>query len=134
MATGTAGTSAVNYGRTMVHFLRKEISFGSTGASTGLSMGTIPSGAVISDVVVNIETAFDAGTTNVLTVGNSSDDDAYLAAGDVTETATGLTRYSGKGVVLSADTELLVQFVETGTAATAGKAQVIVEFIPDVDG
>ena len=133
MATNTAGTNAVQYHQTMTHYLRKEVSFDTTGVSSGVSMGTIPSGAVLSDVVVNIETAFDAGTTNVLIVGTSANDDAYLAAGDATETSAGLTRYSGKCVKLSADTELFVTFTETGTAATAGTAQVIVEFIPNND-
>lgn len=134
MATGTAGSTARQYHQQMTHYLRGAVAYNTVASGETVSLGTIPSGAVITSVDVLVETAFNAGTTNVLIVGNASDDDAYLAAGDVDETATGLTRYSTKGAKVSADTEILAEYTQSGTAASAGAATIIVHYVPDNDG
>lgn len=107
--------------------LHKNITFASP-SGTPVSMGKVPANAVITAVEVLVNTAFNAGTTNVLIVGTAADDDAYLAAGDVNEAATGYTRYTAKGGMVTAETEILVEYTQSGTAATAGDADVIVEF------
>jgi hypothetical protein len=115
------------------HFLRKRVAFDTANVANGLSMGWLPAGAVITAVEALVTEAFNAGTTNVVKVGTRADDDAYLAAADLNETATGLTRYVGKAARMAADTEVVVAFTQTGAAATAGEAEVIVEFVPDTD-
>ena len=133
MATNTAATAAVQYHQTMTHFLRKEVNFDDAGISSGVSMGIVPAGSIIAAVVGSVETVFNAGTTNVLVIGTSANDDAYLAAADIDETTAAVTTYAGKGALVSADTEVFVKFTETGTAATTGKAQLVLVFYPDND-
>jgi len=94
-----------------------------------VSMGILPAGAELVATIVDVQTAFNAGTTNVLVVGTSSDDDAYVAAGDVDESNAGVTIVSGKSKSISADTEVFVKYTQTGTAATAGKAVVTMLYV-----
>ena len=84
----------------------------------------------VGDVVVQawaeVTTAFNAGTTNVLTLGNGVTADKFLAAADVTEGATGVTPAGGKGP-FTAETvagTLTATFAQTGAAATTGAAKV----------
>ena len=91
-----------------------------------VKIGTIPAGAVVIGAIVDIETAFNAATTNVLIVGTESDDDHYVAAGDVDETTEAGTLVADKSEAVSADTAVYAKYTQTGTAATAGKARVTV--------
>ena len=89
-----------------------------------VELGTLPSGAVVIGAIVDVITAFNGGTTNVLIVGTAADDDHYVAAGDVDESAAAGTLVADKSEVLSADTAVYAKFTQTGTAATAGSARV----------
>jgi hypothetical protein len=53
------------------HSLRKLVNFNDAGVSTGVLVGTIPAGSIITAVIVQIATVFNAATTNVLTVGTT---------------------------------------------------------------
>lgn len=74
------------------------------------------------DVVVT--EPFDAGSTNTLVIGNTSVEDEYYAAGDINESATGSA--STKKFFLTEKTTITRKYSQTGTAATAGKAYLIV--------
>lgn len=115
------------------HYLRTDIAFDTANVANGVSMGWLPEGAVITAVEALVTEAFNAGTSNVVKVGTSADDDAYLAAADLDETSTGLTRYTGKAAKMAASTQVFVKYAQTGGAATAGAATVIVEFVPAND-
>jgi hypothetical protein len=118
-----------------IHYLRKSIAYSDTFPVT---VGVIPSGATIIKPIsgVQVNTAFNAATTNVLDIGESSptnNDDLYatdLALGAVTfvplDEAVGLT--------VSADTTITCTYAQTGTAATAGAGEVVIAYIPDNDG
>lgn len=84
----------------------------------------------VGDVVVacwaEVLTAFNAGTTNVLTLGDGDTDDKYLAAADVTEGTPGVYPTGGKGP-FAAETvagSLTTTYAQTGTAATTGSARI----------
>jgi hypothetical protein len=132
MATGQAGSVARQYHQTMTHFLRKTVNFDDNDAATGVSVGTLPSGAIITGVTASVTTAFNAGTTNVLTVGVSGTLDKYAAAGDITEGSVGVTTITSNNEQVTSDTEVLASFTESGTAATAGSAEIVIEYIPDI--
>ena len=136
MTTGVRGRAARNLGLQAVHYFRKTVNYNDTGISSGVSVGFLPAGAQIVGTVVNVETAFNAATTNVLTVGtNSSSYDNIAAGADVTEgsaAGSGLIT-AGTGLEFTQDTELFVKYTQTGTAASAGKAHVIVMFVPNND-
>ncbi|MCA6114249.1 hypothetical protein J6524_04805 [Bradyrhizobium sp. WSM 1738] len=137
MATNTKGTSARQYREQQVHYLRFLVNYNDAGIAAGVKKQTLPKGAIIVGTDVHNATAFNAGTTNVLTVGGGTNFNEIVAAGDVDETATGLTQnikptstFLGP---LAADTDVYVKYTQTGTAATAGKATVIVKYVVDND-
>lgn len=122
----------------LVHFLRKRVNFNDAGISTGVILGTLPAGAQITKVSANVITAFNAGTTNVLTVGTVGT--AYnnlAAAGDIDETSAtyqeGVAATYGS-VEFAVDTDVYIKYVQTGTAATTGQADVFLTYIPNTDG
>ncbi len=119
--------------------MRIAVNFNDAGIASGVGKGWLPKGAIILGTAVHVETVFNAATTNVLTVGTNgpSTYDNIVAAGDVNEGATGLTQNikpTGTALgVLSADAQVFVKYAQTGTAATTGKAQIIITFCNDND-
>lgn len=84
----------------------------------------------VGDVVVNcwaeVLTVFNAATTNVITLGNGTTGDKFLAAADVNEGAVGVSPAGGKGP-LTAETAagtLTATYSQSGAAATAGEARI----------
>ena len=55
-----------------VHYLRKTVNWNDANIATGVLMGTLPNGAQIVDIAVNVVTAFNAGTTNNLLLGTAA--------------------------------------------------------------
>lgn len=122
----------------MPHYIRFAVNYNDTGVSSGVVKGTLPSGAQLLDIIVNVTTAFNAGTTNVLTLGSTSTATQYVAAGDLDETATGAVRIAptaawGSASKMASDLDLYVKYAQTGTAATAGAATIVVCFAPNND-
>lgn len=116
----------------VIPFLRLDTAYNTTSIGSGVSMGTVPAGSIILPHHVNITTAYNAGTTNVLEVGTTGTANKYVAAGDVDETTIAFTSNITTGCgEESSDTEIFIKFTETGTAATAGASTVILPFIPD---
>lgn len=93
-----------------------------------VSLGIIPAGAIVLATIVEVITAFNAGTTNVLVVGTGATADAFVAAADVNEGAQGTTVVS-HSTTLSADTEVFAKYTQSGTAATAGQARCTVLYL-----
>lgn len=117
--------------RQVVNTLKKRISFNTAGIAAGVAFdNSLPQGAVILAVLVEIITAFNAATTNVLTVGtNSTTYNNMVAAADVNEGAVGTTRVEraiGGSLLRSAELTPYVAFNQSGTAATAGDAEVTI--------
>lgn len=122
----------------VVGYLHGTIGFAVAGAgATGTAnIGVVPKGAMITRVIVRVTEAFNAATTNVLVVGDAGAADRYVAAADVTEGTIGGyygTTATGIGYEVTQDTTIVAQYSETGVAATAGAADVIVEFITPTD-
>lgn len=132
MATGTAGTVARQFHTQQIHYLRRSIVFGDNG--TALTLGTIPAGSLILKPLsgVQVNTAFNAGTSNTLNVGTSADDNLYgtlLALG----TVTFVPLDEAVSFVVSSDTVMTATVVLSGTAATTGAGEVVIAYIPDND-
>ena len=128
------GLSARQDPRNVSNTIRKTVNFNDTGIGTGVAIGpdALPQGAFILGVWVEIVTAFNAVTTNVLTVGtNATSYNNIVNAGDVNEAATGVTmvtRGLGRSLAAAADTQVFVMYTQTGTAATTGQAVIVIEF------
>lgn len=129
MATNTAGDVGQLYHTRQVHYLSKAITFADNGVA--VTVGVVPPGATVLRGGVSVSTAFNAGTTNVLDIGTSGDDDGFatdLALGTIgvivaDEMATTNDQYSTSAQTIIATVAL------TGTAATAGAGVVWVEYI-----
>lgn len=118
-----------------IHYLRKAIAYNSTFPVT---VGVIPSGSLILKPLsgVQVNTVFNAATTNVLDIGESSptdNDDLYgtdLALG----TATFVPIDEAVTMLVAADTTITATYAQTGAAATAGAGVVVIAYIPNNDG
>ena len=135
MATDTAPVSPPSRQdpRQVVNTLKKRVNFNDAGIASGIAFdNSLPMGAVILTVLVEIITAFNAGATNVLTVGtNSATYNNLVAAGDVDETAVATTRVDrgiGGSICRSAEKTPYIAYAQTGGAATTGVAEVTISY------
>lgn len=132
MTTGVLGNAARAQSRQVVNTWRGVVNWNDTGIASGKAQGiTIPLGAFISRVLVEVETAFNAVTTNVLTIGKTASGTELVAGGDVDLTTVGVydvTRGLGTLLARSAAADLYAKYAQTGAAATAGKANILVEY------
>lgn len=101
------------------------VKFNDTGIGSGKALYKAPHNCVITRMVAVVKTAFNAGTTNVLVFGTEDDDDAFMAAGDITEGTAG--KYTKQLFEeLSSGDEIFAKYTQTGTDATAGEADLYV--------
>ena len=113
--------------------LKKTVNFNDPNIASGVAFDeSLPAGAFIISVTVEIVTAFNAGTTNVLTIGtNGATYNNIVASGDVTPGTPSVaqpTRGLGRSLAASAETPVFAKYTQTGTAATAGQAVVVIEY------
>lgn len=132
-------TPARQYQQQMVHFLRKTVTYADNGIAR--TVGTIPAGSQIINVISGtfVTTAFNAGTTNTINIGTTANDDLYgtvealgtkaFVVIDEAATATDVNTW-----IAANNTTITATVVLSGTAATAGSAEVIICYIPDIDG
>jgi hypothetical protein len=138
MATGTAGNTGRQTQYQMVHTLRITVNYNDAGIANGVGKQWLPAGAIIVGTDAVIDTVFNAATTNVLTLGsNAASYDNIAAAADINEGATGLTQNikpTGTALgKLTAAAQVFAKYTQSGTAATTGKAYLIVKYVVDND-
>lgn len=131
MTTGTLGTNARQDPRQVLNTLKKTINYNDPGVAAGVPFDNpLPQNAFIENVLVEIVTAFNAGTTNVLTVGTvGATYNNIVAAADVNEGVAGvyqITRALGRSLTASGDVLPYAQYTQTGPAATAGQAIIVI--------
>jgi hypothetical protein len=137
MATGTQGSTARRNSSQQVGYLRFTVNYNDVNIANGNNKQWLPAGAIITDTSVMVATGFNAGTTNVLTVGLAGSANTIVASGQVTPGTPGLTNGiapTGNALgPLAADSQVNVTYTQTGGAATAGQAIVIIKYIPNND-
>jgi hypothetical protein len=122
------------YHTQQIHYLRKTVNYNDAGIAGGVIMGTLPSGAQIVDIVVNVKTAFNAATTNNLLLGTSAAGNQIATTTDTAAGTAGFKRVTtGGALTLAADTDVYVAYTQTGTAASAGVATIVIAYAPDND-
>lgn len=121
---------AQQYHQNQVHFLRKEVNYNDPGIASGIVIGRLPANAQISQGLARVRTSFNAGTTNVLTVGtNASSYDNIFGAGDIAEGAVGNSVAPLANLLdAQSETDVLVKYTQTGTAASQGKAVIHIAY------
>lgn len=110
---------------------RRRVAFGEAGFGTnGIPVVTLEKGSIVLRAYVRIETAFNAATTNVLTLGDATTADGLVTSANAVAGTPGFKTGTGVniGTELANDTTFLAKYTQTGTAATAGVAEFIVEF------
>jgi hypothetical protein len=122
-----------------VQYIRRTFTFdlAQLQAGAGLPLGAIPAGAMISGADVNIETAFNAGTTNVMNIGSAATPAGVAASAGIIAGTPGWKKgLTGAlcGTPLAADTIIYVLYAPTGTAPTTGKGQAVVTYFPKREG
>ena len=93
---------------------------------TTKTIDTLKAGDVVVQCWCEVLTAFNAGTTNVITLGDGTTGNKYLTSSDVTEATPAVYPTGGKGpfpAEAGAGT-LTVTYAQTGTAASTGSARV----------
>jgi hypothetical protein len=99
-----------------------------------VSVGGLPASGVITAVTVSTTTAFNAATTNNINIGQTDAvgtvANAYVAAQPIGPVGTvAPTMATTTNVQLSRPTVITAAYSQTGAAATAGSAVVVVRFI-----
>ena len=131
------GSTARSPNGQQVAFLRRSIAYNTTGIGTGVKIGTLPIGSKVLRTVAAVETAFNASGTNRLVVGTNSADFNNLAnTTDLAETTVGNSvGLRGGALNFTQAADVYVKYTSaTGTAATAGAATIIVEYVCDNQG
>lgn len=131
------GQSARDISYGVVQAITKTVSFDTLGIGSAdtVKVGTLPSGSQIVSAIVRVTTAFNAATTNVLTVGATSANTNVVSASDVDEGTIGTTVCTrGCDLAFSSDTPIYAKYTQTGTAATAGSAVITILYVANSNG
>lgn len=111
------------------HYYRCRINYNDANIGTGVVKFTLPAGAVILTQNVRVSTAFNAGTTNALNVGTSAGGTQLF-----TDAATaGARSPTIANLSFASDTDVFIQYAQTGGAATAGVADIVIGYAPNND-
>ena len=100
-----------------------KVNFDDTDVDKGIDLCTLPANIVVTRAVAIVGTAFNAATTNVLTVGANDDVNDILGTSDITE-GTADTYTADKFVKYNAKKTVKAKYTQTGTAATTGAAEI----------
>lgn len=127
-----ANYPARSSGDQTINYLRAPITFalGYTGVA---QVGTLPAGCVVLRTYVVVKTAFNAGSTNTLKIGTVASDASFgtgIALGTAGVITGGTALATATTVTPTADTAVIATSVSTGSAMTAGAAEVVVEYLP----
>ena len=100
--------------------------------SSAVTIATIPANSQIVSIDIDTTTAFNAGTTNTVTVGKTGSAAAFVASTSVTSlgrqsiATTGV--YSAWADTGSSDISATITYSQTGTAATTGALRVTIAY------
>lgn len=109
-------------------FFAGSVAYNDDDIDKGIVLRKLPADAIVTRAVAIVTTAFDAGTTNVLTLGTNDDCDDILGSSDITEGTAGT--YSKQVFIEAAKgAEIKAKYTQTGTDATAGAADIYVFFV-----
>ena len=127
----TVGSDKANVGFVLMA-QSGNVVFGADGTETVVA--TLPANRQIYQIAVDVTTAFNAGTTNTLDIGDGTTADQYadaLAAGAQARVlATSDVSQIGNLIDIgTSDVDITVTYNQTGTAATAGAATVTVLYL-----
>lgn len=105
------------------------VKFDTAGIKDGVVISNVPKGMIVSKAVAKVSTAFNAGTTNTLTVGLKDEKNEVFNDTDITSGTVGVYQKQ-LFLEMGEHTEIYVKYDQTGTEATAGCADIYLEVVP----
>lgn len=136
MPTNVAGSTARVNDTQQTNYIRATVNWNDAGVATGIPIGYLPAYAMIISTSVDISVAFNAATTNVINVGTTALGTDVAASASIVAGTQGVKRAISPTVrvdQITADTMIYASYTQTGTAATAGQAVIVVEFVVNND-
>lgn len=124
-----------------VNTYRITVNFNDQNIGSAQQFGSLPAGAYITQIDAHVTTAFNAGTTNVVTLGTTKASANEIVASGISGAplAAGvihLTSAAGLGMAVTnvaTSIPLFVKYAQTGTAATTGQIVIVISYIPNND-
>ena len=135
MPTNVVGSKAgPKHHLPMVKCVSKVIVHNTSGLSAGVPFFIMPKGGQITLCGCLIETVFNPATNNILTLGHGANlnelFDASTSGSSIDEATAGwYESAAAKALKFAADTEIKIKYVQSGTAATTGKALFVVQYV-----
>jgi hypothetical protein len=122
----------------VVNTYRLTINFNDQGIAAAQQFGALPTSAYILSIDAYVTTAFNAGTTNVVTLGTTKASANEVVASGITAGTPGvyhLTSAAGLGLAVTngVSPTLWAKYAQTGTAATTGAVTIVISFVPNND-
>jgi hypothetical protein len=99
-----------------------EITYAQT-SGTGLNLGTVPAGYIVTAAMCEVVSAFDAGDSNIVELGIASDADALMGVSDIDESTAGLQQKAALIDARNSALDIYATYSQAGTAATGGEAR-----------
>jgi hypothetical protein len=129
-----------------IYYYRLTVNYNDPRIASGVWFGTIGKNSYIFAIDAYVTTAFNAGTTNTITIGATAANANEVLASGITAGSTGvyhLTSAAGLGTVVTSNTTyqtaingavpLYVKYAQTGTAATTGQVTIVIAYVPNND-
>lgn len=121
-----------------VNYYRLTINWNDQNIASGQAFGALPAGAYVLSIDAYVTTAFNAGTTNVVTLGTSKSSANEVVASGITAGTAGvyhLTSAAGLGLAVTngVSPTLYAKYAQTGNAATAGSVTIVIAYVPNND-
>lgn len=107
-----------------------DFTFADLTSGSGIAAIDIPPGATVTGGGLLISTAFDSGTSDTMSIGDSGVTTRYENAQDV-KSAAGFWPLTLTGYKYTVPDTIDLLWTAVGTAATAGAGRLIVEYIMD---
>lgn len=120
--------------RQVINTLKRTLNYNDADIAAAKFDNSLPLGSFVTQAQCEIQTAFNAGATNPITVGtNATTYNNILASGDITAATPAVYQISaastaklGRAFAAAADVGLFATYAPTGAAATTGKAVIVV--------
>lgn len=132
VATLNTSTPGRDVGYQVDQVLRKTVNYSDTAP---VIIGGLPANAVVVNGSVHVTTAFNAGSTNVISIGytDATASAASAFASAMACGALGTTPFddlsTSAALPLSRATNVTATYAQTGSAATTGACEVVVRYV-----
>lgn len=125
-------------------YIRATINFNDPSIANGVWAFTIPANAYITQVFGDVTTAFNATTTNTVTIGATPTGADFIASTSVTSAGilnlssaaglgTAVTGNTAKQTAINGGVPVYFRYSQTGTAATAGVVIFVIAYAKNDD-